>query len=366
MPDGPTPIGLTPPQKALVSKLLGLGQQHLFADWPATGTQEQEKAAFLTQLETLDSGYPGGLEAYIASARRLLGQSQRGENPLSGWRPSVPSTGLDLEPGTPEFKSAEERGLLEAGYMGFVVPAGGLGERLGFGGVKFALPAESSSGATVLEVYIGYILAVQRLAAAREKRSVRLPLAIMVSGDTEQGITALLKENGYYGLEPSQVTLLRQEKVAALRDADASIALADRWTVATKPHGHGDVHFLLHSSGTVRRWLASGLRWIMFFQDTNTLYFSTFLASVGASAQLGLAVNMIACPRKAKEAIGCVAQVRHLPQSPRISPAPPHARSRSISLCPARPRRRPAHGRQRGVQPDRAVADLQRLPRGRC
>lgn len=34
----------------------------------------------------------------------------------------------------------------------------------------------------------------------------------------------------------------------------------------TKPHGHGDVHFLMHSSGTAKRWLESGIRWIMFFQ----------------------------------------------------------------------------------------------------
>ena len=24
--------------------------------------------------------------------------------------------------------------------------------------------------------------------------------------------------------------------------------------MATKPHGHGDIHFLLHSSGTAQRW----------------------------------------------------------------------------------------------------------------
>ena len=36
--------------------------------------------------------------------------------------------------------------------VAFVVPAGGLGERLGFHGVKFALPSEISTGASVLRV----------------------------------------------------------------------------------------------------------------------------------------------------------------------------------------------------------------------
>ena len=57
--------------------------------------------------------------------------------------------------------------------MGFVVPAGGLGERLGFTGVKFALPVDSCSGATVLQVYVEYMLAIQRHAEEREQRKVR-------------------------------------------------------------------------------------------------------------------------------------------------------------------------------------------------
>jgi UDP-sugar pyrophosphorylase len=63
-----------------------------------------------------------------------------------------------------------------------------------------------------------------------------------------------------------QVTLLKQEKVAALADSDAALAMAAAYRVATKPHGHGDVHFLLHSSGTARRWHERGTRWLMFFQ----------------------------------------------------------------------------------------------------
>ena len=303
--------GLSDTQQVLAQRLIDLGQDHLFAAWPAPGTQDDEKAAFIAQLETLDANYPGGLEGYIVSAKKLLGQSQRGENPLGGWRPSVPKEGFDLDPGTAEYAEAEERGLLESGHMGFVVPAGGLGERLGFSGVKFALPVDTSSDTTVLQVYVGYILSVQRLAEEREGRKVRLPLAIMVSADTEAGIRELLAKNAHYGLEESQVTYLKQEKVAALKDSDARLALADRFTVATKPHGHGDVHFLLHSTGTVRKWQAEGLRWIMFFQDTNTNYFSTFLASLGVSAKNDLAVNIIACPRKAKEAIGCVTQLQH-------------------------------------------------------
>ena len=82
----------------------------------------------------------------------------------SGWKPSVPEDGFDLSPGSSEWERYERAGLAEAGKIGFVVPAGGLGERLGYHGVKFALPSEVSSGALVLEVYCAYIRAVERIA----------------------------------------------------------------------------------------------------------------------------------------------------------------------------------------------------------
>ena len=66
----------------------------------------------LGQLEKLNSNYPGGLAAYLSSARTLLTQSVKGENPLSGWSPSVPDDGFDLALGTDAFKAFEERGAV--------------------------------------------------------------------------------------------------------------------------------------------------------------------------------------------------------------------------------------------------------------
>ena len=53
-----------------------------------------------------------------------------------------------------------------------------------------------------------------------------------------------------------QVTLLKQEKVPCLTDNDACLSPdpKDPFRLLTKPHGHGDVHFLLHSSGTLEKW----------------------------------------------------------------------------------------------------------------
>lgn len=38
----------------------------------------------------------------------------------------------------------------------------------------------------------------------------------------------------------------------------------------TKPHGHGDVHALLHSTGLAKKWAAQGFKWVAFFQASGT------------------------------------------------------------------------------------------------
>lgn len=125
--------------------------------------------------------------------------------------------------------------------------AGGLGERLGYSGIKLALPTETTTGTPYLEHYLKYLVALQA------KRKSPMHLAIMVSDDTHDRTAALLEEKGYFGFSRAQLTLMKQEKVAALLDNDARIARVEGETYAVecKPHGHGDVHSLLHSTGMV-------------------------------------------------------------------------------------------------------------------
>ncbi|KAB1203134.1 UDP-sugar pyrophosphorylase [Morella rubra] len=76
-------------------------------------------------------------------------------------------------------------------------------------------------------------------------------------------------------------------------------------------HGHGDVHGLLFSSGLLREWQDAGLRWVLFFQDTNGLLFKAIPPALGVSATRQYHVNSLAVPRKAKEAIGGIAKLTH-------------------------------------------------------
>lgn len=289
-----------------------MDQRHLFESWSADAADEAvnaQKVAMMTKLETVDNTYPGGLSTYLTNARSLLEKSKAGTNPLDGWLPSVPA-GETFEIGTPQFLSAESSGLRHAGRVGFVLVAGGLGERLGYSDIKIGLPTELATETSYIRFYVETILAFQSRYA---EDGVALPLCIMTSGDTDEKTVALLEKHGYFGMERDQVTIVKQGTgVPALLDNRARMALDTEniYDVQMKPHGHGDIHSLLYTHGVAKDWLEKkGMEWMVFFQDTNGLAFHTLALSLGVSSKLGLVMNSIACPRKAGQAIGGIAKL---------------------------------------------------------
>ena len=128
---------LTESQVKLAKTLCANGQAHVFAAWNTAS--DDAKLASISQLERMDKAYPsGGLAGYISNAKELLENSRKGVNPLEGWKPSVPQ-GENVSIGTSEFDALEQKGISEIGKCGFVLVAGGLGERLGYGGIKVSL-----------------------------------------------------------------------------------------------------------------------------------------------------------------------------------------------------------------------------------
>ncbi|KAK3009035.1 hypothetical protein RJ639_014619 [Escallonia herrerae] len=305
---------LSPDQVELAKMLVEMGQGHLFDNWPEPGIEDDDKRAFFDQVARLNASYPGGLVSYIRSARELLADSKAGKNPFDGFTPSVPS-GEVLSYGDDNFIQFEETGVRQVQDAAFVLVAGGLGERLGYNGIKVALPVESTTGTCFLQHYIESILALQDASCRLEQgaRQRAIPFVIMTSDDTHSRTLQLLESNAYFGMQPTQVKLLKQEKVACLDDNDARLAVDPRnkYKIQTKPHGHGDVHSLLYSSGLLKTWHDAGLRWVLFFQDTNGLLFKAIPAALGVSATKKYHVNSLAVPRKAKEAIGGITKLTH-------------------------------------------------------
>ena len=297
---------LTSQQQSLHDLLISLNQSHLFEEW------EQEDstsiASFFDQIDAFHSTYPGGLTSYIEKAQDLLLRAEQGTNPFDGMSPRVPA-GENLEYLSEQFLAAEQAGMEACGQAAFVLVAGGMGERLGYNGIKVALPSETTSNVTFLELYLQSIMAMQRRTPSPSE--LHIPLAIMTSGETHEKTLCLLEENNYFGFPKDRLFLMQQDKVPCLSDSQGTLTRdpTDKYRLTTKPHGHGDVHYLLHQTGIASKWHKEGRKWIVFFQDTNGLVFRSMCASLGVSSQRNFDSNSITGPRKAKDAMGAICKL---------------------------------------------------------
>ena len=62
---------------------------------------------------------------------------------------------------TPEYHELEKDGIERLMETGFILVAGGLGERLGYNNIKVSLPVETFTMIPYLGYYIKKILAIQ-------------------------------------------------------------------------------------------------------------------------------------------------------------------------------------------------------------
>lgn len=252
--------------------------------------------------------------AYLGKAKQLLHESAHGDNPFSDYEALVPE-GERLsfdEEGTMDFSEAEQIGLRGMADVALVLVAGGLGERLGYSGIKLSLETNLCTSKSYLAFYVHYLQAMEYMARKiTGRKNVKIPLAIMTSGDTDGPTRELLASNNNFGLDDDQLFIIMQDKVPALKDINAGLALEDndRWAIQTKPHGHGDVHHLLLREGLVDKWEQQGKTHVIFLQDTNALVINSVIPTLGVSIKKGFHMNSICIPRLAGEAAGAITRL---------------------------------------------------------
>jgi UDP-sugar pyrophosphorylase len=295
---------LSETDRELVSKLVGAGQQHLFAEWDVPGTADEAKASFLESLKKIDESYPGGLAGYISNARVLLAEAREGNNPFEGFVPHQPDK-VDLTTFDTAYDHYEALGQKQFEKLGVVLVAGGLGERLGYNGIKLDIPVEVVETTPYLKHYAACLKAME----ARMENPHPVPFIIMVSQDTGPKTLQSLESNGYFGLRKEQVHVLRQELVPAISDNDGALALKGKYELILKPHGHGDIHMLLHTSGLAARLEKEGIEHLLFIQDTNGQVFNAMPAALGVSVEKGFDFNSVAVNRIPGEAVGGLAKL---------------------------------------------------------
>ncbi len=301
------PDSINDRQAAAMQCLLDCQQHALFEAWDPPGHRDEEKRAFLDQVADLNDRLIGGLKGYLDRARQLLNHQNDSpyDNVLIEHPPVNDLTQLDTA-----YEHKEMQGLELGDRLAFVLVAGGLGERLGYGGIKMEIPFEITSYTTYMQLYCQFILALQQRTAERLNRpDLRVPFLIMTSDGTNARLKAYLEENSYFGLDRDHVHLFEQTLVPAVSDKNATLATQGPYQLILKPGGHGDVHQQLHTRGYAKMLKDLGKTHLVFLQDTNAQVTNLILPAVGVSAEHGYAFNFVCVPRVPREPIGAVVKL---------------------------------------------------------
>ena len=274
-------------------------------------SKEEERKDFINQFNALEKATPGGIKDYLKRAKILLEESKNNVNPFKEYTPEVP-LGFDIKVGSEQFYELDKLGFNEIENTVFVLVAGGLGERLGYPDIKIGIETDLITLRKFIEIYIEFIKAFEDRIKIGKKMDENwfIPLCIMTSDDTNDKTMALLQNNKNFGLKGNQISIVKQEKCPAIIDNECHLALSkDKLLIETKPHGHGDIHYLLYKSGKVKNWISQGKKYLVLFQDTNILAFNCIPSAIGSSIKLKMDINSICVPRKPKDAIGAICKL---------------------------------------------------------
>ncbi len=197
----------------IVELLKEVGQEEILSKLKKVSIQEQNE--FVNQINELDKACRGGIKDYIKRAKILLDKSRKKQNSFLQYKIQVPYDIPHIDIGSEEFYELEQLGFNELKNSVFVLVAGGLGERLGYKGIKISLETELLTLRTYIELYIEHIKAYEDRIRKKEKLPSKwyIPFCIMTSDDTNEGTIAFLKEHSNFGMKENQISLIKQEKI---------------------------------------------------------------------------------------------------------------------------------------------------------
>jgi UTP--glucose-1-phosphate uridylyltransferase len=225
-----------------------------------------------------------------ASFRELMARLQRGElseiTPLPGSLEPLQAGDIHRLPaeGTPEYEEYQALGeeAFRRGQVAALVVAGGAGTRFG-GAVKGLVPVMGE------RTFLDFKIEEARRLGARFGR--RVPVAVMTSFLTHDGISAHLAEEG---LEDG-VLLFRQRMLPRLKP-DGGLFLGADGQPSFAPSGHGDVFRALRESGVGEALLRAGVRCV-YFSNVDNLAATLDPVVIGLHLKLGRAMTVEVTPR---------------------------------------------------------------------
>ena len=272
-----------------------------------------------------------GLKGYIDDFKSLAEKSKDGYNPFEKKQSSVPSEeNVKTVSGMVDqtFEEYSEEGVKHILELGLVILAGGVGDRLGFDGIKVGIEESIVEGKTYLETYIDYLDGLANEYERRTGKKTNPVVAMMTSDSTHDNTVKLLESLGYSSIEvevlpgifrtemtnntraTNKVFLMKQRNVPAILDYDGNLSLIEDAdgdiVLETKPHGHGDVHALMNKMGVAKEFAKLGKKAVMFIQDTNGSVMNGALPMLGMMRKEGKSLVIASAMRSPGEPAGAL------------------------------------------------------------
>jgi UDP-N-acetylglucosamine/UDP-N-acetylgalactosamine diphosphorylase len=282
--------------KKLAEKALHSGQSHIFNNWDALTTQQQEN--LLRQAESID------FEALVHLTEQDIHSHQN--RIFKGQIEPVKPTPI---PGTAEEKQRAKKmaeigeRTLRAGKVCALLVAGGQGSRLGFEGPKGFFQISPVMNKSLFQLHCEKILALTK------KYRTRIPFYIMTSEANHEETKQYFHNHSYFGLPKSEVFFFQQGMLPAL-DESGKLILDAPGHLFMNPNGHGGVFEALSRSNALNDMQQRGIEQIFYFQIDNVLIKicdPVFLGyHIHAKAEMS---SKVCAKRHAHEKVGVIGKI---------------------------------------------------------
>lgn len=153
--------------------------------------------------------------------------------------------------------------LLSKGKCGVIILAGGSGSRLGFDLPK-GFYVCSGLEENLFQIFFKRLQCVEKLS------NTKINLAIMTSDQTDKTTRNMLENNGFYGLDKSQIHFFKQSSIPSFT-LDGQIILEDIGKISMSPNGNGDVYSSFVKSGVYNSFLEKGIKYVQIINVDNIL-----------------------------------------------------------------------------------------------
>ncbi|MBN1765344.1 MAG: UDPGP type 1 family protein [Sedimentisphaerales bacterium] len=243
--------------EAATKKLKKHGQDHLmrFADQ----LDPEQKMMLLDDIEKLDLELIDSLIAeYVLDEPEHTLPKEIGPAPVY----TVPAPAALA----PKYQQACEHGerLIAEHKVAVFTVAGGMGTRLDFDGPKGNFPATPVRNKVLFRVFAESIIATQR------RYNCVVPWYIMTSAANHKETVDIFKRNNYFGL-PSENVMHFPQGMMPCFDRTGKMLLAEPYSLASSPDGHGGSLRALYINGALQDMAARGIEYISYFQVDNPL-----------------------------------------------------------------------------------------------